>query len=220
MKAKDVVKRVREELRAVDEDLVRHPYFAALRAGTVSREALKAFPGHQYHMGFADTRSVAALVERFGDTSHVDFYNGLLQAMLAEREPIRALGAKLGMRVADLEAYPIRPDGFAYSAYMAWLTAYASAAETVCGLFVNLPVWGENCGQMAAALRDQYGFTSDDTRFLDSFAHIPSFEDVALAIIQDGLDAGVPDTHIIRAARLIQGYERMFWDAMLAVATE
>jgi hypothetical protein len=37
-------------------------------------------------------------------------------------------------------------------------------------------------------------------------------------IIQDDLDRGVSPRQIVRAARLIRAYEKMFWDAMAAAA--
>jgi hypothetical protein len=72
---------------------------------------------------------------------------------------------------------------------------------------------------MSAALRKSYGFSDDETAFLDAFANMPSFEDAALAIIQDGLDSGEGPARLLRSARLFQAYESMFWDAMAAAAT-
>ena len=43
---------------------------------------------------------------------------------------------------------------------------------------------------------------------------MPSFEQEALGIIQNGLDRGVPARLIHRAARMLQNYELMYWDAM------
>ncbi len=220
MKAEDVVARTREQLSTVDAAIRNHPYLAALRAGEVPLEAIKALPGHQHHMAISDMRSIATMVARFGDTPHVDLFNGILQGQLGEREKILVLAKRLGMTKADLDAYEVEPEGYAYAAYMAWLAQRGSAAEVMCGLFVNFQAWGANCADVGEALRDAYGFTSDDTVFLDSFIKMPSIEATALAIIQDGLDHGVSDVLIMRAARLIQGYERMFWDTMMRIADQ
>ncbi len=71
---------------------------------------------------------------------------------------------------------------------------------------------------MSKALQENYGFTKEDTVFLDGFANLPSFEEVAVEIIQDGLDQGVKPEQIHRAARLFQAYEKMFWDTMAKIA--
>jgi len=47
---------------------------------------------------------------------------------------------------------------------------------------------------------------------------MPSFEQEALGIIQNGLDRGVPARLIHLAARMLQSYELMFWDAMAGAA--
>jgi hypothetical protein len=66
--------------------------------------------------------------------------------------------------------------------------------------------------------RESYGFGQDETAFLEAFANMPSFEDVPLAIIQDGLERGERPARLQRSARLFQAYERMTWDAMAAAA--
>ena len=78
--------------------------------------------------------------------------------------------------------------------------------------------WGDNCGQMSQSLKDHYGFNQADTVFLDAFANMPSFETIALQIIQDGLNEGIDPARVHRAVYLFQGYERMFWDTMAKVA--
>ena len=71
---------------------------------------------------------------------------------------------------------------------------------------------------MRTALREKYGLGSSAVTFFDLFADMPSFEQEAIAIIQDGLDRGVPGRLIHRAARILQAYELMFWDAMAGAA--
>jgi len=71
---------------------------------------------------------------------------------------------------------------------------------------------------MSKALRETYGFSSEETAFLDGFADLPPFEEEAIEIIQHGLDNGLEPKAIHRGARLFQGYEKMFWDTMAQVA--
>lgn len=71
---------------------------------------------------------------------------------------------------------------------------------------------------MSKALREVYGFSSVETAFLGGFGNLPSYEEVALEIIQHGLDKGVETKAIHRGAWLFQGYEKMFWGTMAQVA--
>jgi hypothetical protein len=50
--------------------------------------------------------------------------------------------------------------------------------------------------------------------FFDLFANMPSFEQEALGIIQNALNRSVTARLIHQAARMLQSYELMFWDAM------
>ena len=218
MDAKDVIEENRRRLRPAEERIRHHRYTRAVREGRVSVEALKAFPGHQYHMANSDSRSVALLVNRFGASPSRTFFNNDLQGELAARDGIVILARPLGLTEEDLQAYKPDPGGFAYAAYLTWICSFGSAAEVACGMFVNLAAWGHNCGEVSEGLRRNYGFTGDDTVFLDSFASLPSFEGEALEIVQDGLDHGVAVEDIYQASRMFQAYEEMFWDTMARIA--
>jgi len=72
------------------------------------------------------------------------------------------------------------PGAFAYCAFVAWLSLYASEAEFVGALLINLPVWGSNCARMAEALRSKYGLSEAEVAFFTMFATAPpGFEDRA-----------------------------------------
>ncbi|WPB75198.1 hypothetical protein KYC5002_40155 [Archangium violaceum] len=217
-KAAEVVKEISEALREVDEQLRHHPYPEALERGEVPVAALRAFPGTQYHVATSDLRSMAMMVQRFGHTPAGGFLNGILQGEFAALGGLRTLAGRLGMTREDLERYEVTPEGFAYATNMAWMAANVSVAEFAVGILVNFPAWGLTCGRMSRALRGRYGFTEQETVFLDDFANLPPLEGTILPIIQEGLDQGVEPRLLHRAARFFQAYEKMFWDAMMAAA--
>jgi len=216
--AAEVVQQIRHDLVQINEEIRRHPYLEALQTGAVPRETLRAFAGHQYHIVTSDLRSIALMIQRFGHPPARDFFIGILQGELTAIGRIATMTQRLGMTEEELESYEVSPGGFAYATFMAWQSAYASAAEFTCGILVNFDAWGFNCGCMSKALREAYGFTSEETAFLDGFADLPPFEEVALEIIQHGLDNGVEPKAILRGARLFQGYEKMFWDTIAQLA--
>jgi hypothetical protein len=74
----------------------------------------------------------------------------------------------------------------------------------------NLAAWGENCRRLAGILQGRC-----DTSFFEFFAEpAPGFEEHAVAVADHGLTAGDSPTGARRAARLLQAYELMFWDAL------
>ena len=98
---------------------------------------------------------------------------------------------------------------------MAWLALYGSQAEVATAYLVNFPAWGRNCGRVSRVLKERYGLSEADVTFFDFFAASPpNFERDSLAVIQEGLDRGAEPRAVYRAARLLQGYELLFWDTL------
>jgi hypothetical protein len=86
---------------------------------------------------------------------------------------------------------------------------------------INFPAWGENCGRVSRSLQTRYGLRTEDVAFFDFFATPnPEFQEGATDVIADGLAEGVAPHLIRRAARLLQGYELLFWDTLLAASVK
>lgn len=211
MRAADLVDEIREELGPVHDQLLAHPYVRAVEEGQVDLAGLRPFAGEQHAIISSDLRSVAHLVSRFGG----DFFLDVLAGERAALQALDALAGALGMNRHELQDYEPMPGAHAYAAYMAWLAAYGSAAEVAAAYLVNFGAWGENCGRLSRALRQRHGLDSEQVRFFDLFAEPQEgFGERATAVIQGGLDDGVSERAIRRAARLLQGYELLYWDTL------
>jgi hypothetical protein len=215
--ATTLIDQISRDLQPVVERLLTHPYVEALAAGRVPREQLRLIAGEQYAIIDSDLRSVAHLVGRFGGTAEMPFFLDVLAGERAAWEGLRAFADALGMTAADLDAYEPLAGAHAYTCYMAWLALYGSAAEVAAAYLVNFPAWGQNCGRLSTILQERYGLTQPDLVFFDGFAApAPEFERSAREVIQRGLDAGTDPRRIARSARLLQAYELLFWDTLLA----
>src|SRR3990172_5622121 len=209
------VEGVRRELQPLNEKILNHPYLQALQAGRIERERLRIFAVQQSHIIGSDLRSVAQMVTRASSEPSREFFLELLEG---ERAALKALDlfraavvAAPGPPVSD---EPL-PGAFAYCAFVAWLSLYASEAEFAGALLINLPVWGTNCGRMADTLRSRYGFSEADVAFFTLFATAPpGFQDRAAVVVAEGLAHGVTPGSVRQAASLLQGYELLFWDTM------
>jgi thiaminase len=216
MQARDLVLAVREDLRAVEERLATHPYPAAVEAGTLPRERLAAFAGQQHRIISSDLRSVGLLISRYGGGPSGQFFVDGLATETAGLAALSAFAEAVGLGPEALARQAPLPGALAYTHFVAWLAVYVSDAEFAAAFLVNLPAWGKNCGRLARGLRAQYGMTDAQVAFFDLFAaEAPEFESAALAVIQGGLDRGIEPRSIADAARLLQTYELMFWDALL-----
>jgi thiaminase len=215
--ATSLVAEIRRELHDVEQEIRGHPYLAGLEAGGMRREELSRFAGAQYHIIRSDLRSVALLVNRFGASAGGSFFQAVLGGETVALEAVKAFAKAVGMDEERLEAHEPEAGTQAYPAFMAWLALYGSDAEVAAGFLVNFSAWGENCGRMSRVLRSRHGLGTDDVAFFDLFANPPEgFERQALAVVEAGLQRGVDPRLIKRAARLLQGYEKLYWDTLLA----
>lgn len=217
--ARAVLDRIRSDLEEIDREIRLHPYPAAFEEERAELEALVPFVATEYYIAQSDLRSFAGMTQRFGERPDARaFFAGIYQGEAVAVEGLFRLAGRIGLSVEWLDAYEVTPEGFGYAAYVGWSAQYASAAEVAAALLVNFAAWGENCRRLRDALRAHYGLAEEDTLYLDTFADLPDFEAEAVEIVQRELDRGVPARKIGRAARLFQGYEKMFWDEMARLA--
>jgi len=210
------VEGVRRELQPMNAKILNHPYLQALEAGRIERGQLRIFfAGQQSHIIGSDLRSVAQMVARASSERSQAFFLELLEGEQAALKALEAFTSAVALGPATPTLNEPLPGAFAYCAFVAWLSLYASEAEFAGALLINLPVWGANCSRMAHALRSRYGFSEAEVAFFTMFATAPpGFEDRAAAVVADGLAHGVTPGSVRRAAALLQGYELLFWDTM------
>lgn len=213
--AGELVAQTRSELADVAETIRSHRFLELLRSRHVPRERLAALAGAQHLIVSSDRRSFAVLAARFPGGLAGEFFLGLAEGEGLALRKLRALSGWLGLTDAQVGGYEPQPGTQAYPAFVAWLALNGSRADVVLAFLTNLAVWGENCGAVAAALRDAYGADDDAVAFFDFFANPPlDFESQALAVLDEGLAAGDSPALARRASRLLQSCELAFWDAL------
>jgi hypothetical protein len=210
-----LVEGVRQELEPVSAKILNHSYLQALGAGQIERDCLRIFAAQQSTIIGSDLRSVALMVARASSERSRGFFLELLEGERAALKALESFTAAVSGPAATAGADEPLPGAFAYTAFVAWLSLYASEAEFVGALLINLPVWGANCGRMADALQTKYGLSEADVAFFTLFATAPpGFEERAAGVVADGLAHGVTPGSVRQAASLLQGYELLFWDTM------
>jgi len=218
-RARQLLYDTRKAIASTEKRIRRHPYLESLEARGVEKGKLALFAGQQCHIIGSDLRSVALIVSRAESQDARDFLTGMLQGERAAFTALVAFGQSLGLSPEKLHATEPLPGAFAYSAYVNWLATYGTAAEFVGAFLVNLPAWGENCGRISRALQVGYGLSGQDVAFFDLFASAPpGFEEQGLAVVEEGLAQGADPVRIRRAARLLQGFELLYWDTMWEAA--
>jgi len=210
-----LVEETRQTLQAVEAQIRRHPYLDAVEGGRLSSDDLRRFAGQQYHIIGSDLKALALCIAQAESPEALEFFWGGIQGERAALDALQGFAGALGMSAAVLEAAEPIPAAFAYSTYVAWLALFGSAAEFAAAFLVNLEAWGSNCTRMSRALTARYRLREEDVRFFDLFSALPAdFRSRGLGVIQQGLDRGVEPERIARAARMLQGYELLYWDTL------
>jgi thiaminase len=212
-----LVDEVRAELAPIEGKLASHPFVSALAGGEVPTASLQRFAGEQHWIISSDRRSFAYLTTRYADSAAGELFLGLAQGEGTALGHLGSFARWLGLDPGGLSEYEPTPGAHAYTAYVSWLALNGSATDVTVAFLANLAAWGANCGRVAAALRSEYGADDTAVAFFEFFATpAPGFEERALAAIEAGLRAGDSTARPRTAARLLQAYELMFWDTMMA----
>jgi thiaminase len=213
--ASELVAQTQRELVEAADAIRSHRFLERLRAREVPLERLRALAGEQRAIVSSDRRSFAQLATRFPAGLAGEFFLGMAESEGLALNKLRGLADWLNLTDDDLGAYEPHPGAQAYPAFVAWLALNGSRADVVLAFVANLAAWGENCGQVALALREAYRAGDDAVAFFEFFAHPPEdFESRAVAVLGEGLAAGDSPVLARRATRLMQAYELSFWDAL------
>jgi len=213
--ARRLVDTLRAELAVSEGRIQNHTYLRALEAKQISMENLKDFAGEQYNIIQSDLRSAALMVSRFGATQSGTFLREIMDGEAQALSLLLGFAKALGLNEKQLQEYEPQPGAQAYPSYVASLALYGSEAEIGAAFLMNFPSFGNNTRRMSVALQRNYGLTQHDVAFFDLFTSpMPNFECNSLLMIQAGLDHVANPRLIKRAARLLQAYEKLFWDTM------
>ena len=201
---------VRSSLAPFNKSILEHPFIIEAEKGTLSLERIKRFVKNQNYIISHDVRSLAFMISRSIRDEELEFFDSVYKGDAQALPLLRRMAQSSGLKIIDLETYVPIPEAVSYAHYLTFLAQFATPGEQTMALVVNLPVWGSNCNRLSKALREKYGI--DETSFLDLFAQpITEAEKAAESVINCYLDM---KDEMKRVAKLIQGYELMFWNGV------
>jgi hypothetical protein len=208
--ARELLEEIQAELAPRDDD---NRLVPSITAGRAPRAVFAALAAEEKLITLSDWRSFHALAARADEPHARVFFGGLAPG---EQQANGMLDALLAATGPDHGKELPRAGCQAYPAYVAWLALNGESSATAAGIFANFAAFGRYCKDVAAAMRQHYGFTSEQCAFFDFFAaDVPEIEEQALAAIQAGLDAHRLDRREAhRCARLFQSYELLFWNTL------
>lgn len=212
-KARRLVRQIREDLRAVEDQIRQVPFVTQVESGTASVEQITAVVAEEYSIIRSDMNSFSQMAAQW-DSQSSHFFGDLAFGEELALPLVIDFAATVGLDEQDLIAYEPRPKSQTYPSRVAWIASNADRASAAASFLVNFGVFGENMARVRDALLDVYGFTPEQVEFFSFFAEpIPGFEEDAIEVIALGLQEGACPREVRRSARLLQAYELDFWQA-------
>lgn len=213
-KARRLVRQIREDLRAVEDQIRQVPFVSQVEAGTATVEQIAAVVAEEHSIIRSDMNSFSQMAVRWDSPQGSQFFGGLAFGEQLAFPLVIDFAATVGLDEEDLIAYEPRPKGQSYPSRVAWIASNADRASAAASFLVNFGVFGENMARVRDALLNVYGFTPEQVGFFSFFAEpIPGFEEDAIEVIALGLQEGACPRDVRRSARLLQAYELDFWQA-------
>lgn len=213
-KARRLVRQIREDLRAVEDQIRQVPFVSQVEAGTATVEQIAAVVAEEYSIIRSDMNSFSQMAAQWDSPQGSHFFGDLAFGEQLAFPLVLDFAATVGLDEEDLIAYEPRPKGQSYPSRVAWIASNADRASAAASFLVNFGVFGENMARVRDALISVYGFTPEQVGFFSFFAEpIPGFEEDAIAVIALGLQEGACPRDVRRSARLLQAYELDFWQA-------
>ncbi|GGS29916.1 MULTISPECIES: transcriptional regulator [Actinokineospora] len=215
-RADEVLAAVRRELA---ESARENRMVALVEAGSAPLSALGALAAEQHRIIASDWRAFLMLAAQAGDQSAREFFTMLGQGEAVAAARLVDFAAACGLTPKDLREHTPQPGCQAYPSYIAWLVMNGSPRDALLAIVANFAEWGGYCAAISRGLRERYGFDETGTAFFDLFATpAPDLDALALRGVQEALDDGWDPDGAMGLARLLQGYESMFWDTLADLA--
>ncbi|GAB2881513.1 thiaminase II/PqqC family protein [Microbulbifer echini] len=219
-KAEELIQRLEKKYLSNEVPVI----LQKLEKNELSMSVVNAFALEQRLIIQSDLRNNALSLHRFGGSSSKvikKFFYRLIVNEVSASEQLPVLIQALNISESQITKYRPLAGAQAYPAYTAWLANYAQPAEIAAALLINFQSFGKNVGRMAKALKQYKGLSDSQLEFLINFSTLPSdFREQAIAIVSQGLAAGVRESDIETRVRLIQVYESNFWNALSSIDSQ
>ena len=212
--ARELLNRVRRELEPLNNQILNHPLIRDAEDGKLGMNTIRTFVINQWYIINHDPKSLAIALSRSRTIEELEFFKTLLDGDYVALHELMKLMRELGIEVKDPVTLEVVPEAIQYTHYLSWLANYATTREFALAITVNMPVWGSNVIRLGNALRSRYGIR--EVGFFDIFkGPYTELENKAVNIAGDLDEDSV--VRVMNMARIIQAYEKAFWDAIYSV---
>ena len=141
----DIIKKLREELKDLNDKIVRHPSIQK-----PSKEVLVKFVENQLYIIPHDLKALSHALSKASVIDEIEFFKILVDGDYEALKALNMLADELGVK---LDYAKLSVKAVSYTHYLSWLALNGSPGDVAVALTVNLPVWGENVKKLGEHAR-------------------------------------------------------------------
>lgn len=208
--------RVRAEIQAEGGENRLVPLVAR---GAAAPRALAVLAAEQHRVIQSDWRAFLALAAQATEPAEREFFTALAGGEGLALAKLADFAAACGLSPGEVAAHRPLPGCQGYPSYVAWLVMNGDPHTALLAILANFAEWGGYCAAIAAGLREHYGFDDDGCAFFDFFAApAPDLDELGFRALREVLVSGWSPEPALGPARLLHGFELMFWNTLADLA--
>ncbi|MEV4342363.1 hypothetical protein [Streptomyces sp. NPDC049590] len=190
-----------------------NPFLDLARDGSLTREHMRRLVCVEAQLHHAELPGYGLMLSHFPHRPAAGLYLGLSQVAYEAGPRLNAVGEALGLPGEDRAKWMRPSDRKAYSfnGMLSWLAVQGSQAVTALAAYTDMHLYFPACKEIVAQIRKHRVDAPEE--FTSYFESDPTEElrQLALTVVQDGLDNGDDPREAVFMARLLEEFTGELW---------
>lgn len=205
-----------EDLGPIRQQILNHPLWAGIEAGTLDPARLRLFALQDYWLVREAYRLDALAIAAAPDLEAQELLISKLLPKIGGYKLLWQFGEALGLSRTDFEAVEPLAGCMALTNFFYWMLAYGTPGEKLAAVSASEDIFVQICARVSPTLMRNYNLTASQVEFFS--AHDQLGEKINPVDVKLLARYNSPDNRklITRAVRLSHEFEIMFYDTVFS----
>jgi pyrroloquinoline-quinone synthase len=207
-----------ENLELLRYQLVYHPLWAGIEAGTLEQSRLRLFALQDWWLVREAYRLDALAIAAATDLEVQELLLAKLMPKIGGHKLLLRFGEAFGLSRTDFDTVEPLAGCMALTNFFYWMLAYGTPGEKLAAVGASEDIFIQICVRIGPALMRNYELSAEQVAFFTAHkeigAHVAPVDDILLSRYNTPVDRCL----ITRAVRLSHEFELMFYDTVMAAS--
>ena len=208
-----------ENLDPLRQRLLFHPLWVGIEQGTLPRETLCVFTLQDWWLVREAYRLDALAIAGMPDLDLQELLLAKLAPKIGGYRLLLRFGEALGLSRADFDAVEPLAGCMALTNFFFWMLAYGSVPEKIAAVGASEDIFIQICARIGQALMRNYAMSAEQVAFFTAHEEIGEQVTPIDTLLLDRYQTLEDYRRITRAVRLSHEFELLFYDTVLAFAS-